>query len=61
MKPILVLNKEESRFVPAYNVADGLDERTNLAAMDWLDLENLIRSGISLAQCMTKAPQRESS
>lgn len=43
VKPILVLNKEDPRFVPAYGVADGLDERTNLAAMDWLDFENLIR------------------
>ena len=43
VKPILVLNTEDARFVPAYGVADALDNKTNLAAMDWLDFENLIR------------------
>ena len=43
VRPILNLNRDDSRFVPAYDVAHALDERTNLAAMDWLDFENLIR------------------
>jgi restriction system protein len=43
VKPILLLSKDDSRFVPAYNVADAIDDRTNLAEMDWLDFENLIR------------------
>jgi restriction system protein len=43
VKPLFLLNKEDSRFVDGYAVAEGLDERTNLAAMDWLDFENLIR------------------
>ncbi len=43
VKPIFALNTEDPRFVPAYGVADALDNKTNLAAMDWLDFENLIR------------------
>ncbi|HUJ40823.1 MAG TPA: restriction endonuclease [Candidatus Acidoferrales bacterium] len=43
VKPILNLNTEDPRFVPAYGVVDTLDTTTNLAAMDWLDFENLIR------------------
>ena len=43
VKPLVTLNKEDRRFVEGYTVVDGIDERTNLAAMDWLDFENLIR------------------
>jgi restriction system protein len=43
VKPLVVLNREDKRFVEGYAVADAIDERTNLAAMDWLDFENLIR------------------
>jgi restriction system protein len=43
IRPILTINKEDHRFVEGYAVADTLDDRTNLAAMDWLDFENLIR------------------
>ena len=43
IKPIQQLNKEDSRFVTGYAVVGTLDARTNLAAMDWLDFENLIR------------------
>ncbi|MGD0800959.1 MAG: restriction endonuclease [Terracidiphilus sp.] len=43
VRPILSINKEDHRFVEGYAVADTLDDRTNLAAMDWLDFENLIR------------------
>ncbi len=43
VRPILTINKEDSRFVEGYSVAETLDDRTNLAAMDWLDFENLIR------------------
>lgn len=41
--PLLVMNKEDKRFISAYGVADDLDESMNLAAMDWQDFENLIR------------------
>jgi restriction system protein len=40
---MLSLNREDPRFVVSYNVADSLNDKTNLAAMDWLDFENLIR------------------
>jgi restriction system protein len=43
VRPILRLNKEDKRFVPSYEVAAELDNSVNLAAMDWLDFENLIR------------------
>jgi restriction system protein len=43
VRPVLMLNKDDPRFVSAYSVASSLDDRTNLAAMDWLDFENLIR------------------
>lgn len=43
VRPVLSLNREDPRFVGSYNVAESLDDKTNLAAMDWLDFENLIR------------------
>ena len=41
--PILRIDREDKRFIDAYAVADGLDERVNLAAMDWEDFEHLVR------------------
>lgn len=41
--PILQINREDSRFITSYAVADTLDESVNLAAMDWEDFEHLIR------------------
>ncbi|BCS89104.1 hypothetical protein PSDVSF_23460 [Pseudodesulfovibrio sediminis] len=41
--PIISIDKTDRRFVPAYDVADGIGEEDNLAAMDWQDFENLIR------------------
>ncbi|HEY4840024.1 MAG TPA: restriction endonuclease [Candidatus Acidoferrales bacterium] len=43
VRPVLTLNREDPRFVGSYNVAESLSDKTNLAAMDWLDFENLIR------------------
>jgi restriction system protein len=43
IRPILQISREDKRFVPGYAVVDSLDRGTNLAAMDWLDFENLIR------------------
>ncbi len=43
IKPLIMLNKDDERFVEGYAVVEKIDERTNLAAMDWLDFENLIR------------------
>jgi restriction system protein len=43
IRPILKVNKDDARFIEAYGVVDTIDERTNLAAMDWQDFENLIR------------------
>jgi restriction system protein len=41
--PVLKINREDKRFVASYEVAGQLDERSNLAAMDWEDFEHLIR------------------
>ena len=41
--PIISIDKEDSRFVSAYDVVDGVEESDNLAAMDWQDFEHLIR------------------
>lgn len=41
--PILVLDTEDSRFVPGREVIGELDMGTNLAAMPWDDFEHLIR------------------
>jgi len=41
--PILQMDKTDRRFVAAYDVADRLDETTNLAAIDWEDFEHLVR------------------
>lgn len=43
VRPILQLNKQDRRFVASHDVAYELDDSYNLAAMDWLDFENLIR------------------
>jgi restriction system protein len=37
------INREDRRFVQAYEVASRLDEGYNLAAMDWEDFEHLVR------------------
>lgn len=41
--PILVIDREDKRFVDSYAVAGDLDETVNLAAMDWEDFEHLVR------------------
>lgn len=43
VQPILQINKTDKRFVDSYNVADGIDNSTNIAAMNWEDFEHLIR------------------
>ncbi|MBM4167126.1 MAG: restriction endonuclease [Ignavibacteria bacterium] len=41
--PVLQINREDKRFISSYEVANSLDNTTNLAAMDWEDFEHLIR------------------
>lgn len=41
--PILTMNKNDKRFVESHNVANILDDSTNLAAMPWEEFEHLIR------------------
>ena len=37
------VRREDARFIPAYEVAERVSQRFNLAAMDWEDFEHLIR------------------
>jgi len=43
VQPILQIDKTDRRFVESYDVANMVDQTTNLAAMDWEDFEHLIR------------------
>ncbi|QKD04187.1 restriction endonuclease [Mesorhizobium loti] len=41
--PVMVLNKEDRRFIDPRMIADTLDTAMNLASMDWEDFEHLVR------------------
>lgn len=41
--PIMVMSREDARFVASYGVAESLDYSSNLAAISWEDFEHLIR------------------
>ncbi len=41
--PVMELNKEDRRFIDAREIIAGLDNATNIAAMEWGDFEHLIR------------------
>jgi restriction system protein len=41
--PVLKINRDDKRFVASHEVINHLDQRVNLAAMDWEDFEHLIR------------------
>ena len=41
--PIITYDKNDSRFIEAYDVLHNVNVGTNLAAIDWRDFENLIR------------------
>lgn len=43
IKPVMTIDTSDTRFVDAINVAENLNESTNLASMDWEDFEYLIR------------------
>jgi HJR/Mrr/RecB family endonuclease len=43
IEPMLALKKADSRFVDGRQVLNSLDNRTNLAQMDWQEFEHLIR------------------
>lgn len=43
IQPILIMDKEDKRFIESYNVTNQLDDTTNLAAIPWEDFEHLIR------------------
>lgn len=43
VRPIIELDTSDKRFTEHYDVADSLDEETNLAAMNWEDFEHLVR------------------
>ena len=41
--PIVVMNKEDKRFIDSYDVTNKIEEGENIAAMDWEDFEHLVR------------------
>jgi restriction system protein len=41
--PVLMIDRNDRRFVNSYSVSETLDSGTNLASMDWEDFEHLIR------------------
>jgi len=41
--PILTIDRHDRRFISGREVIAGVDDRVNLAAMDWEDFEHLIR------------------
>ncbi len=41
--PVLNISREDKRFIASREVENQLDERFNLAAMDWEDFEQLVR------------------
>jgi restriction system protein len=41
--PVMVMNRDDARFVPSHAIADDLDYSSNLAAIGWEDFEHLIR------------------
>jgi len=43
VRPIIQLDKNDSRFVESYDVMDYVEDGYNLATMDWQDFENLVR------------------
>ncbi len=43
VKPILNLNRSDSRFIESKDILDTLDEETNLIDMPWEDFEYLVR------------------
>lgn len=43
VRPILKLDRADARFVASQDVADSLNESTNLATMSWEDFEHLVR------------------
>ena len=43
VKPILQISREDKRFIDGYSVVNHIDNKTNIAAMNWEDFEHLIR------------------
>jgi restriction system protein len=41
--PVVLMSREDDRFIDGYVVTDKIDETINLAAINWQDFENLIR------------------
>lgn len=41
--PIIVMNKDDRRFIDSYEVISTIEDGNNIAAMDWEDFEHLIR------------------
>lgn len=47
VKPIMDMNREDSRFIESKEIIESIDSSTNLAEMPWEDFEHLIREVFS--------------
>lgn len=43
VKPIMILNREDKRFIESKEILENIDEQYNLAEMPWEDFEQLVR------------------
>lgn len=43
IQPIMYINKNDKRFISSYEVVSNINQGTNLALMDWMDFEHLLR------------------
>ncbi|WP_298368658.1 restriction endonuclease [uncultured Lutibacter sp.] len=43
IKPIIMMDRNDSRIAESYSVVDDINDSVNLAMMDWEDFENLVR------------------
>jgi HJR/Mrr/RecB family endonuclease len=48
VRPILNLDRNDSRLRPDQDVMDRMDDRSNLASMEWQDFEHLVRQVFAL-------------
>ena len=51
VQPIIILDKNDPRFVTGYDVISTIDAKTNLATMEWQDFENLVRDLFEKKYC----------
>ena len=51
VQPIIILDKNDPRFVNGYDVISTVNAETNIATMEWQDFENLVRDLFEKKYC----------